>query len=182
MNYFDIIFVIIIAWAAYRGFSKGFIYQAATLAALFFGIYGAVKFSDVVSRFMAIKFNITSEYLPLIAFAITFILIVIIMHLLGKMLEKLVKAVALSSINKLLGVVFSIAKSVFIISIILTGIDHINKNTGLIPEEKIEKSLLYLPIAKVAPAVFPYLHFDELKQSTSPTQEIEEQDIEETEV
>ena len=178
MNYFDIIFVIIIAWAAFRGYSKGFIYQAATLTALFFGIYGAVKFSNVVSRFMALKFDLTSEYLPLIAFAVTFILIVIIIHLLGKMLEKLVKAVALGSINKILGIVFSIAKSLFIISVILTGINHINENAQLIPEEKIGKSLLYKPISKIAPAVFPYLHFNGLKQQTSPGEEIEEEGTE----
>jgi hypothetical protein len=32
-----------------------------------------------------------------------------------------------------------------------------------LPEEKIEDSFLYQPLSDFAPMVFPYLHFDELK-------------------
>ncbi|MBN1187750.1 MAG: CvpA family protein [Bacteroidales bacterium] len=178
MNYFDIIFIILIAWSAWRGFSKGFVFQVITLTALVLGIYGAVKFSPVLCKFMSIKFHMTSEFLPLIAFAITFILIVIILHIVGRLIEKLIKAVALSFANKIAGVVFSIAKALFIISIILTGINHVNESAQLISKEKIEKSLLYEPISKIAPAIFPYLHFDKLKPEALPEEEIQEEPTE----
>ena len=41
---FDLVFLVILVWAAYRGFSKGVILQAATLLALVLGIFGAIKF------------------------------------------------------------------------------------------------------------------------------------------
>ena len=46
----DIIFLILFGWAAYNGFKKGFILQVASLAALFLGIYGAIKFSGIISN------------------------------------------------------------------------------------------------------------------------------------
>lgn len=165
MNYFDIIFIIILAWSTYRGYMKGFIFQAASLAALLLGIYGAIKFSHFTAQALRVRLDITSEYLPLIAFAITFILIVILIHFAGKLIEKIIKAIALGYVNKILGILFSLAKAAFIISVILTGINSINANTEIIPDKQIEKSLLYKPLSKIAPAVFPYLHFEEIKQN-----------------
>lgn len=177
MNYFDIIFIVLLAWSAYKGYLKGLIYQAASLAALLLGIFGAIKFSDVTSTFLRVKLDVTSEYLPIIAFAITFVLIVILVHFIGKLVEKLVKAVALGMANKILGIAFGLLKSAFIISVILTGINAINKNTQLIPEEQIEKSLLYKPLSKIAPAIFPYLHFDEINLQMEEEEEDESQNI-----
>jgi len=39
MNYFDIIFLIVFIWSAYRGITKGFVVMAASLAALIVGIW-----------------------------------------------------------------------------------------------------------------------------------------------
>ena len=48
----DIIFAIIFCWAIYKGYTRGFILQAATLAALILGIYGAIKFSGFTANFI----------------------------------------------------------------------------------------------------------------------------------
>ncbi|MDA3953919.1 MAG: CvpA family protein [Bacteroidales bacterium] len=164
MNTIDLVFGIILLWSAYRGFSKGFIVQLATLAALLLGILGAVMFSDFTSSLIIKKFEVSGNYLPLISFAVTFIAIVIAVHLLAKMLNKLIDAIALGIVNRLLGVLFSVLKIGFIVSIILVLVNKVDNKYNFIPDETKENSLLYMPLSNFAPMIFPYLNFEKMKE------------------
>jgi membrane protein required for colicin V production len=165
MNTIDLVFAILLLWAAYRGYTKGFIVQLATLAALLLGILGAVMFSDFTSELIIKKFDISGQYLPIISFAITFIAIVIAVHILAKALNKLIDAIALGIVNRLLGVLFSVVKIAFIVSIILVLINKADNKYNFIPDETKEKSLLYKPLSNFAPMIFPYLNFEKIKES-----------------
>ena len=164
MNTIDLVFAILLLWAAYRGYTKGFIVQLATLAALLLGILGAVMFSDFTSELIIKKFEVSGQYLPILSFAITFIVIVIAVHLLAKMLNKLIDAIALGIVNRLLGVLFSILKIAFIVSIILVLVNKIDNKYKFIPDDTKENSLLYKPLSNFAPMIFPYLNFETMKE------------------
>ena len=157
MNYIDLIIAIPLVWGVFVGFKNGLIIEVASLAALLLGIFGAIHFSDLTANFLVTNLNITTQYINLIAFAVTFVGIVILVHLLAKMIDKLVKAVALGFVNRLLGMVFGLIKYAFIISIILVIINAINRNNTIISKEKIENSILYKPLSAFAPSIFPYL-------------------------
>ncbi|NOZ46293.1 MAG: CvpA family protein [Chlorobi bacterium] len=162
MNVIDLIIVIPLAWSAYKGFSKGLIVSIASLLALLLGVYGAIKFSDITSGYLIQNFDFSSQYLPIISFAITFILIVVAVHLLARVLDKIVKAVALGFINRISGALFGIIKTAFILSVILTLINKFDEKTGVISPELKESSLLYIPLTGFAPLVFPYLDFEKI--------------------
>jgi len=155
MHYIDIVILIPLLWGAYRGFVKGFIVSISTFLALILGVYGAINFSDFVSKFMLEKFNWTNEYIPIIAFAITFIGIVILIHFLSKLLDNLVKAVALGLVNKLLGAILGMAKFLIIISVVILIIGKFDKDSKLITEKIKTESLLYSPISKIVLKVYP---------------------------
>lgn len=179
MNYFDLIFACIFIYAAYKGFSKGIVIQAASLIALIVGIYGAIKFSDVTAAYLTEKLELQTQYLPLIAFAVTFIGIVIAIHLLAKIIDKLMKAVALGFVNRILGLTFSVIKIAFIISIVLVIINNANAKYNFLPKEKVENSLLYKPLSNFAPYLFPYLNFEQIKNSVKDRIDIPEEKKEE---
>lgn len=164
MNYLDLILAIPLVWGVFVGFKNGLIIEAASLAALVLGIFGAIHFSDLTAGFLVENLNVTTQYINLIAFAVTFVGIVILVHLLAKMVDKLVKAVALGFVNRLLGMVFGLIKYAFIISIILVIINAVNSNMTFISKEKIEKSILFKPLSDFAPGIFPYLDFQEIKK------------------
>lgn len=164
MNTVDLVFAILLLWAAYRGFTKGFIVQLATLAALLLGILGAVMFSDFTSGLIIKKFEVSGQYLPILSFAVTFIVIVIAVHLLAKALNKLIDAIALGIVNRLLGVLFSLLKTAFIVSIVLVLINKLDNKYNFIPDKTKEESLLYKPLSNFAPMIFPYLNFDKIKE------------------
>ena len=174
MNYIDLIFAIAFLWAAYKGLTKGFIIQAAALAALLLGILGAIKFSGLTAKLITEKLDYHSDYLQLIAFAITFIVIVVGVHLVARMADKLVKAVALGFVNRIFGLLFSWLKTAFIISIILIILNSINQRTPFLPRTAIEKSLLYKPLSSFAPLIFPYFKFDfrEIRKEVIPNNDI----------
>jgi len=170
MNTIDLVFAILLLWAAYRGFSKGFIVQLATLAALLLGILGAVMFSDFTSGLIIKKFDVSGQYLPIISFAVTFIAIVIGVHLLAKMINKLLEAIALGIVNRLLGVLFSVLKIAFVVSIILVLVNKVDSKYNFIPDETKDNSLLYKPLSNFAPMIFPYLNFDKMKEKIDTEQ------------
>lgn len=163
MNYFDIIFAAILLYSAYKGFSKGIVIQAASLVALLLGIFGAIKFSDITSDFLVREFELTTQYLPLISFAITFVIIVLGVHLVARIVDKLMKAVALGFINRISGLIFGLIKTAFIISIVLVIVNNSDKKFNFLPEKKVEESLLYEPLSNFAPFLFPYLNFEDIK-------------------
>jgi membrane protein required for colicin V production len=173
MNYFDAIFIIAFLWSAYRGITKGFIIMLASLAALILGVWGAIHFSDLTSGFLIDKFNFESQYLHIISFAITFILIVIAVHLVARAVDKLIKAVALGFVNRIAGLIFGIAKTAFIISIILVVVNSVDRKLQFIPEEHKENSLLYQPLSRLAPAIFPYLDFNDIRERVDRSAEDE---------
>ncbi|MCK4661872.1 MAG: CvpA family protein [Bacteroidales bacterium] len=163
MNFIDIIIIIPLLWSAYKGFSKGLIITVASLAALILGIFGAIKFSDFTSQYLIENFDFNPDYLPIISFALTFVLIVIGVHLIARLLDKLVKAVALGFLNRISGLIFGIIKTAFIISIILVVLNGFDKNLKFISPETKENSILYKPLSSFAPLIFPYLDFKNIK-------------------
>jgi membrane protein required for colicin V production len=136
----------------------------ASLLALFLGIIGAIQLRPVFASLLDSLFDIKAEYLNVIAFAVAFVVIVLIIHLVAFLVDKLIKAVALNFINRLLGMAFGVIVTAFVISIVLWPINEINEERELIKPERIDGSLLYRPLSSFAPAVFPYLRDEEWKQ------------------
>ena len=84
MNVLDIIFLVPLLFALYRGFKKGLIHMIASLAALLLGIFGAIKLRPVFAALLDSIFNIAPEHMNAIAFAVAFVSIVILVHLVKK--------------------------------------------------------------------------------------------------
>jgi len=162
MNYFDIVAGILLVLAIVKGFKNGLIIELASLVALVLGLFGAIKFSSITESFLIE--HIDSSYIGIIAFIATFVLIVVGVHLVAKAVDKLVTAIALGMINRVLGALFSLLKYAFIMSVIIAILASFEKTYSVIPEEQRESSHLYKPLQSIAPAVFPYLQFDEVRE------------------
>lgn len=164
-NAFDLIIIVLLAWGAYSGFTKGLILSAASLIALILGVWGAVKFSAIVANYLTQLIHIDEKYIGIIAFATTFVLIVIAIHFIAKGIETLIEAVALGVFNKVFGAAFGVLKFGFIISVVLVVLNVVNKNMSFLTPKFKEKSLFYKPLSSIAPSIFSYLKFDTLENS-----------------
>ncbi len=178
MNYIDIILLILLAWGLISGLKNGLVHEVASLAALILGIFGAIHFSDFTSDLLIEHFELSGRYLPIISFAITFIAIVVAVHFLAGILDKLIKAIALGFINRIFGALFGILKTAFILSILIFLLNSLNKKAHFLPEEKMEGSILYKPVAGFFPFLFHKVDLKTLKLPHFKKDMIEEKDKE----
>ncbi len=164
MNYLDIIIALPLLWAVFKGFTKGFIIALASLVALIAGVYGAIHFSEIPAEYLDLWFSPNPVYLPLISFAITFLIIVGIVYFIAFILDRIIQVTGLGIINRLAGVAFNLLKMAFILSVIISLFNYAGFIKPLIPETQKQESVLYGPISKIAPAIFPYLNFENIKE------------------
>ena len=138
--------------------------MAASLAALVLGILLAIKLRPLFATLLNSVFTISPDNMNVIAFAVAFVTVVIAVHILAYAAERLIKAVALNFVNRLLGMGFGLVVTAFVISMILWPINKVNEEKQIIKPERIEGSLLYKPLSAFAPAVFPYLKREDWKE------------------
>lgn len=159
MNYIDIILLVLLILSGLGGFKNGLIAEVVSLAALVLGIWGAIEFSYITADFLTEKLNLNTEHLNIISFIVTFIVIVILVHIVGNTINKMVEAVTLGFVNKLAGMVFAVLKSALILSIILLIFDRIDEDVKILPEKAKAESRMYEPIKNFAPSLLPFINF-----------------------
>jgi len=157
MNWIDLAIVVVLILSMVMGFINGLVKEVASLAALILGIWGAIKFSTFTAAKLYDYFDMTGQYVGVIAFIITFAIIVVIIHFIGIIADKIVNAVSLGFVNRLLGIVFGLLKSVLIMSVFFVVLNVINDKRHFLPEDKIEQSIFFNPISDIAPVIFPII-------------------------
>jgi len=134
MNVLDIILLIPLLYAGYKGFKYGLIIEVFTLLALLVGLYAGIHFSDYASSFLENSFNWHSKYLPVVSFTITFLAIGAMVYFAGKAIERVVRFTGLSPINKTFGILFSIIKMGYFISVFLVILESYDEKNDFFPE------------------------------------------------
>lgn len=158
MSYFDIIVGILLILAGLKGLKNGLVKELAGLTALILGIIFAVQFSDFTASLLSGFFQ--SDHMPVIAFLVTFVVVVIGVHLIAHLLHTLINAVALGIFNRILGLAFGILKAGFIISILLLGLQVFGLENSVVTPKEQERSRLYPPVKKAAPMIFDLFEKD----------------------
>lgn len=157
VNVIDIIILICCIPALVQGFRKGFISQAVSLVSLVLGAWLAFKFSEPVGEWIKTMADVNGVILQVLSFTLIFLVVYLVLLLLGKIIQSLVKVVMLGWLDKLLGVFFALLKMLLIIGLIIICIDAVNSTLPIIPTKTLDESVLYHPIKSVADVVFPYL-------------------------
>ncbi|WNH08799.1 CvpA family protein [Thalassobellus suaedae] len=157
MSVIDIVLGALVLFGLVRGFMKGLFVEVSSLVALIAGVYGAIHFSNFASEFLQTKTEWDEKTINIVAFAITFIIIVLAIALVGKALTKLANFAALGILNKLLGGIFGAIKIALILSIVLNIFDKLNSTITFVDEENIEETVLYKPVKEIFPMIFPNL-------------------------
>ncbi|MBL7113043.1 MAG: CvpA family protein [Bacteroidales bacterium] len=156
MQLIDIIILIFAGLMMILGFRKGLIISLVSFVALILGIYLAIYFSNFASGLLSSAFDISSTYLPLISFIVTFLAVLIGLLLLGKLIQKLVDVVGMGFLNHLAGAVLGLAKSILILSVLFFVITIADPNEKLIKPEAKKESIFYKHIVSVFPTILSW--------------------------
>jgi membrane protein required for colicin V production len=157
MSTLDIILVIFLFYFAYKGFTNGFIISIATLVGLVVGFYAASHFSEFTANWLQHDMGLKSSNIKLIAYIVTFVIVVVLIFLLGRFLTGVVKTVGLGIVNRLAGALLGIAKGALIASLLFLLFSKIDPNQSLFTAQHKKGSVLYKPVSAVAPAVIPLI-------------------------
>ncbi|MDR3133201.1 MAG: CvpA family protein [Prevotellaceae bacterium] len=153
MNYFDIIIGVLLLVSLVVGWRQGLVRQVFGLLALLLGVFCAYKFSGYTAYYLSKWFALDKAVINAVAFGITFIAVLFLVILAGRVADKFIKMVALGLVNRLLGAVLCVLKVALIISVCLV----ILKSFDILPEKKARDSCLYHPLESAGATVFPYL-------------------------
>ena len=155
MSTLDIILTIFLLYFAIRGFSQGFIISIATLAGLILGFWAASHFSEFTANWLQHDMGLKSGNIKLIAYILTFVIVVVLIFLLGRFLTGVVKTVGLGIVNRLAGAILGIAKGILIASFLFLLFSRIDPHESLFTAEHKKGCVLYKPVSAAAPAVIP---------------------------
>ncbi|MFS4415807.1 CvpA family protein [Maribacter sp. 2307ULW6-5] len=157
MTTLDILLGALLLWGAYRGFKNGLLIELAALAALVAGVYGAIHFSDLTGEQLAQWTHWEQGTVHVAAFVLTFVLIVIGVHLAGKVLTKLVQAILLGLPNRIFGALFGALKVAVVLGMTMVYFTRVTDDLGVLPESSKQESALYGPIYHVGTVVHHYI-------------------------
>ena len=149
----DFIAIGLIVLAIIKGFRKGLVVAVFSLLAFVIGLAAALKLSAVVAEYLGTNINISQRWLPVLAFAIVFFVVVLLVRLGAKIIEGGLQMAMLGWLNKLGGVVFYLLLYFLIFSIILFYATQLN----IIKKETAQVSTTYPIVYPIAPVVMDTL-------------------------
>ncbi len=157
MSTLDIILALFLFYFAFKGFTSGFIISIATLIGLVLGFYAASHFSEFTSNWLQHDMGLKSGNIRLIAYIVTFVIVVVLIFLLGRFMTGAVKTAGLGIVNRLAGALLGIAKGLLIASFLFLLFARIDPHGSLFTDSHKKDSVLYKPVSALAPAVIPLL-------------------------
>lgn len=149
----DFIAIGLIVLAIIKGFRNGLVVAVFSLLAFVIGLAAALKLSAVVAEYLGTNTNISQRWLPILAFAIVFFVVVLLVRLGAKAIEGGLRMVMLGWLNKLGGIVFYLLLYFLIFSIILFYATQLH----IIKQETAQVSNTYPIIYPIAPVVMDAL-------------------------
>ena len=157
----DMVLLLALLVGAWRGFTKGLILSVASLVGLVGGIWAASHFSSLVADTLAAQISWSENTIHMAALAITFLMVVVGVHLLAKLLEKTLELVALGLVNKLAGAAFGLLKVGLVMSFLIAMLNQWTGPRTWLPASEVP-SVLLGPVEALAPALTPA--FSDLKR------------------
>lgn len=154
MGFLDVILGLLLLYGLWKGLKNGLFVEIASIIALIAGIYGAIHFSYYAGNYLAQNMDWEERYINIAAFIITFMAIVMVVHIAGKFLTKIADFAMLGLLNKVAGGIFGALKVAVILGALLIFFDRINTSTGLVQNERVQESTLYEPIKEIGAFVF----------------------------
>lgn len=154
MNILDIILGLFLVYGLYKGLKNGLFVEIASLAAIIIGLYGAIKFSYLTGSYLSQNMDWDENYIKLAAFVITFLAIVILVNMAGKILTKIADFAMLGLLNKIAGGLFGILKTAVILGTLLYFFESASSSFNLVENNTVKESVLYTPVRDIGALVF----------------------------
>lgn len=115
----DVIFLLLMVMAIFRGIRHGIIISVLSALAIFVGLAAAIRLSATVAASASAAARHPSRWMPVLAFVLILLAVIILVRLGARMLEKAVDLAMMGWLNKLAGVLLYAVIYTIILSVVL---------------------------------------------------------------
>ena len=150
MSWLDIIILLPLLIGLVRGLMKGLVIEITSIVAIILGIVGSRLWGAMFATWLLHQFAWPESVCVVLAYALLFLGISILLHLLAKLLTKLFKKVSLGWLNRLLGGLFGILKWGIIVLVMVLCIHQLDKQFEFIKKDLKQQSVVYMQAAPLA--------------------------------
>ena len=155
MSWIDLIIIAAVAYGIIRGIMKGFVRQISALIGVFIAIFVARIYYIDLSEYVRVWFDLDLQYAKPAAFAVIFLAVVLLCHFVALLIDKFLKIIALSWLNRIAGAAFGLLKMLIILSILFNLMQSFSNKTTLFPKEAVEKSVFFEPVKGITSVFMP---------------------------
>ena len=146
MQTIDIIIAVLLVIGLIGGLRDGLVKQVAGLAGLIGGLLLGRAFYMPLGEWLASVLSISDEAARITAFILILVIVPLLFSLVGWLVSKLLKAICLGWINRLLGGLVGVLKFALLAGVLITGLELFDKHDAIVPEAKKKASIFYYPI------------------------------------
>jgi membrane protein required for colicin V production len=147
--FFDFFVLGLAVLALFKGLQNGLVVGIFSFLASIAGLAAALKFSAVVAGYIGRSFTIPERWLPFIAFAVVFLLVVFLIRMGAKAIEKFLQLAMLGWLNRLGGVVLYMLVYFCIFSVLLFYAVQLK----VVKPEALQSSVTYPFVRLLAPEI-----------------------------
>ena len=145
----DIILMILVIVATFKGLHRGLIVAVFSLLSFFVGLAAAIKLSAFVADHLKEAIHLSERWLPILSFVLVFLAVVILLRWIANLIQAAVDFAWLGGINRLGGALLYIILYMVIYSVFL----YYGATSHILSNSTIHASATYKWIAPVGPAV-----------------------------
>jgi membrane protein required for colicin V production len=135
----DLIFVVILILAIYKGYQRGLIVGIFSFLAIIIGLAAAMKLSTVVAGYIGEAVKVSDEWLPVISFAAVFIIIIFLVRLGANAIQRTAEVAMLGWVNRIGGIILYAALYITVFSVLVFYSEQVH----LVKQQTIDKSVSY---------------------------------------
>lgn len=158
VSFLDVFIVLVLIWAIYKGYKRGPVVHALSLLIIVIGIavFGIV--SESIAGFIRDRATVPMDNLHLYIFAILFMATAWLSNFVANKVEKgAAKPKGIISIA--LGILVSVVKYLYILSITLLFFAQFDNSYNLVDDTEERRTKLYIAVKSIAPETIKTVSF-----------------------
>ena len=157
MTWLDIVILLPLLIGLVRGTMRGLITEVIAILAVILGFIGAKIWGQTFSTWLLTQFTWPQPVCDAVAYALLFLGIAIALNIAGRLLSKLLKAINLGWINRVLGATFGLLKWAFIVLALVFCVNKLDQQFNFIQPELKKQSIIYPEAVKLADKALDYV-------------------------
>ena len=169
MNWLDVLLLLPLLVGLVRGLLRGLISEVIAIAAIILGIVGANVLGKPFTAWLLTQFGWPQAVCSVVSYVLLFLAITIVLAIVAHGLTRLMKAIHLGWVNRILGGLFGMCKYGIVVLLVIFIMDKTNESFHWLDKAQVVKSSVIYPYAvKVERAI---------ANQTSDTQSRENRDV-----